>query len=199
MRKIKIIEHISLDGVIQAPGGPGEDGDYPYGGWSAPFRDPAAGEAIMAAHSKGFDLLLGRHTYDIWASYWPTAKNGFADSINVATKYVATHRPESLGWGPFEGLGRDIVEGVRSVKAKDGPDLILWGSSTLTSMLLEHGLADEVMLLAYPVLLGKGKRFFSNGTPPCKLALTGTKAVSSGTIISTYTPAGPLQTGSFES
>lgn len=213
MRKIKIIEHISLDGVIQAPGGPGEDGDYPYGGWSAPFRDPAAGEAIMAAHSKGFDLLLGRHTYDIWAGYWPTAKNGFADSINAATKYVATHRPESLSWGPCEGLptpsdterppgapglGGDIVEGVRRIKAKVGPDLILWGSSTLTAVLLEHGLADEVMLLAYPVLLGKGKRFFSDGTPPCKLALTGTKAVSSGIIISTYTPAGPLQTGSFE-
>ena len=167
----------------------------------------------MAAHSGSFDLLLGRHTYDIWAGYWPTAKNGFADSINAATKYVVTHRPDSLGWGPFEGLptpsdterppgapglGADMVEGVRGIKAKDGPDLILWGSSTLTSILLEHGLADEVMLLAYPVLLGKGKRFFSDRTPPCKLALTGTKAVSSGIIISTYTPDGPLQTGSYQ-
>jgi dihydrofolate reductase len=199
MRKIKIIEHISLDGVIQAPGGPDEDGDYPYGGWTVPFRDPAGGQAILAAHGKGFDLLLGRRTYDIWAGFWPKAKNGpFADSMNAATKYVATHRPDSLGWGPFEGLGPDIGEGVRRIKAEDGPDLIVWGSSTLTSMLLEHGLADEVLLLVYPILLGKGKRFFSDGAPPRKLALIGTKAVSSGVIISTYTPTGPLQTGPFD-
>jgi dihydrofolate reductase len=193
MRKIKIIEHISLDGVIQAPGGPNEDGDYPYGGWTAPYRDPAGREAILAAHGSGFDLLLGRRTCDIWSGFWPTVKNlPLADSLNAATKYVATHRPESLGWGPVEGLGPDIAGSVRRIKAKDGQDLILWGSSTLTSMLLENGLADEVMLLVYPVLLGKGKRFFSDETPPCKLALAGTKAVSSGVIISTYTPSGPL-------
>jgi dihydrofolate reductase len=197
MRKIKIIEHISLDGVIQAPGGPNEDGDYPYGGWAVPHRDPAVGEAILAVHGKGFDLLLGRRTYDIWAGYWPKAESSpLADSLNAATKYVATHRPDSLGWGPFEGLGQDIVEGIRRIKAKEGPDLIVWGSSTLTPMLLEHGLADEVLLFVYPVLLGKGKRFFSDGTPPRELALTGTKATSSGVIISTYTPAGPLRTGS---
>ena len=198
MRKIKIIEHISLDGVIQAPGAPNEDGDYPHGGWAASYRDPAGGEAIHAAHGKGFDLLLGRRTYDIWSAYWPKAKSSpMADSLNAATKYVVTHRPDTLGWGPFEGLGPDVVEGVLRVKAKDGPDLIVWGSSTLTSMLLEDGLADEVLLLVYPILLGKGKRFFSDRTPPRKLALAGTKAVSSGIVISTYTPAGPLQTGSF--
>jgi dihydrofolate reductase len=196
MRKIKIIEHISLDGVIQAPGGPNEDGDYPYGGWTAPYRDPAGLEAILAAHGKGFDLLLGRRTYDIWTGFWPTARNPFADSINAATKYVATHRPDSLGWGPFEGIGPDVVAGVRRIQAKDGPNLIVWGSSTLTSMLLEHGLAHEVLLLVYPVLLGTGKRIFSDETPPRKLALTGTKAISTGVIISTYMPAGPLQTGS---
>lgn len=199
MRKLKIIEHISLDGVIQAPGGRNEDGDYPYGGWTVPYRDPAGGEAILAAHGKGFDLLLGRRTYDIWAGYWPNAKNGpFVDSLNAAMKYVATHRPESLGWGPFEGLGSDVVEGVRRIKSTNGPDLILWGSSTLASMLLEHGLADEVLLLVYPLLLGKGKRFFSDGTPPRELALTSTKAVASGVIISTYTPTGALRTGSFD-
>ena len=198
MRKIKIIEHISLDGVIQAPGGPNEDGDYPHGGWTVPYRDPAGVEAILAVHGKGFDLLLGRRTYDIWARAWPTVKGGpFADSINAATKYVATHRPDSLGWGPFEGLGPDIVKGVRGIKAKDAPDLVVWGSSTLTSVLLEHGLADEVLLLVYPVLLGKGKRFFSDAAPPRSLSLTGTKAASSGLIISTYTPSGPLRTGSF--
>jgi dihydrofolate reductase len=198
VRKLKIIEHISLDGVIQAPGSPTEDGDYPPGGWTAPYRDPVVGAAILAEHAKSFDLLLGRHTYDIWAGFWPKSpSNPLADSLNAATKYVATHRPDSLEWGPVESLGQDIVEGVRHIKAKSGPDLILWGSSTLTPMLLEHGLADEVLLLVYPVLLGKGKRFFSDGTAPRELTLKNTKAASSGVIISTYTPAGPLRTGSF--
>jgi dihydrofolate reductase len=198
MRKLKIIEHISLDGVIQAPGGPNEDGDYPYGGWTLPYRDPAAGKAVLAAHSEPFDLLLGRRTYDIWSGFWPKAPSSpLADSLNAATKYVATHRPDSLEWGPFEGLGPDVVDGVRRIKARDGPSLILWGSSTLTSKLLEHGLADEVLLFVYPILLGKGKRFFSDGTPPSGLALTSTNAVSSGVLISTYTPAGPLRAGSY--
>ena len=196
MRRIKIIEHISLDGVIQAPGGRNEDGDYPHGGWTAPYRSPGGGEAILAAHGKTFDLLLGRHTYDIWSGFWPKAgKSPMADSLNAATKYVATHRPESLAWGPFECVGPDIVAGVRRIQAKDGSDLIVWGSSTLTPVLLEHGLADEVLLLVYPVLLGTGKRFFSEGTLPRELALVGTKASSSGVVISTYRPIGPLRTG----
>ena len=197
MRKIKIFEHISLDGVIQAPGGSNEDGDYPYGGWTVPFRDPAGVEAILAAHGNGFDLLLGRRTYDIWAAYWPKASGPFADSFNAATKYVATSKPENLAWGPFQGVGPNIVEDMRRMKANDAPDLIVWGSSTLTPVLLEHGLADEVMLLVYPILLGKGKRFFSDGTPPCKLTLTGTKALASGVIISTYKAAGLWQSESF--
>jgi dihydrofolate reductase len=196
MRKIKIIEHMSLDGVIQAPGGPSEDLPYPYGGWAAPHYDPAAGEAIVAAHGDDFDLLLGRRTYDIWTGFWPSApKSPMADAINSATKYVATHRPDSLGWGPVEGLGPNIVDGVRRVKAKDGPHLIVWGSSTLTPVLLEHELADEILLLIFPVLLGMGKRLFSDGTPPSELALVSTKAASSGVIISTYRPSGPLRTG----
>ena len=199
MRTIRIIEHISLDGVIQGPGGPNED-NYSYGGWAVPHADPAVGEAIVAAQGNGFDLLLGRGTYDIFAGYWPKAKQSpMADSLNAATKYVATHRPESLEWGPVEDLGSDIVEGVRRIKAKGGSDLIVWGSSTLTPVLLEHGLADEVLLLIFPVLLGTGKRFFSDGTPPRELALVSTKAVSSGVIISTYRPNGPLRTGSFDS
>lgn len=199
MRKIKIMEHISLDGVIQAPGGPTEDGDYPYGGWIVPHRDPAIGGAVVAEHAKSFDLLLGRRTYDIWTGYWPKAPSSpLADSLNAATKYIATHRPESLEWGPVESLGENILEGIRRIKSQEGPDLILWGSSTLTSMLLEHGLADEVLLFVYPVLLGKGKRFFSDGTPPREFALKSTKAAASGVIISTYTLAGPLRTASFE-
>jgi dihydrofolate reductase len=167
MRKIKIMEHITLDGVIQAPGGPNEDGDYPYGGWAGPHADPDGGEAIVAGQGETFDLLLGRRTYDIFSGFWPKApKSPMADRLNAATKYFATHRPDSLGWGPAEDLGPDIVEGIRRVKAKSGPDLILWGSSTLTPVLLEHGLVDEVMLLVFPVLLGKGKRIFSDGTPP---------------------------------
>ena len=198
MRKIRIIEHISLDGVIQGPGGPNED-NYTYGGWAVPHHDPAAGEAIVAGQGETFDLLLGRRTYDIFSAYWPRAeKSPMADSLNAATKYVATRRPDSLEWGPVEDLGPDIVEGIRCIKAKGGPDLIVWGSSTLTPVLLEHGLADEVLLLVFPVLLGTGKRFFSDGTPPRELALVGTKAVSSGVIISTYRPSGPLRTGSFD-
>jgi dihydrofolate reductase len=121
-----------------------------------------------------------------------------ADSLNAATKYVATHRPDSLGWGPVEHLGGNIVEGIRRIKAKDGSDVIVWGSSTLTPVLLEHGLADEVLLLVYPILLGTGKRFLSDGAPPRELALVGTKAASSGVVISTYRPSGPLRTGSFD-
>ncbi|MGC2766019.1 MAG: dihydrofolate reductase family protein [Candidatus Acidiferrum sp.] len=197
MRKIRIIEHISLDGVIQAPGGPEEDPNgFAHGGWSAPHADPEGGKAIMEAQGDAFDLLLGRRTYDIFGGFWPKApKSPMADSINAATKYVATHKPKSLAWGPAEDLGADIVEGVRRVKAKKGPQLIVWGSSTLTPVLLEHGLADEVMLLVFPVLLGTGKRFFADGTPPRELALVSTKAVSSGVIISTYKPSGPLRTG----
>ncbi len=199
MRKIKIIEHISLDGVIQAPGGPEEDpSGFAYGGWAGPHAEPEAGGDIVAAHGEAFDLLLGRRVYDIWSGYWPKApKSPMADSINSATKYVATHRPKSLEWGPAEDLGADIVEGIRRIKAKSGPQLIVWGSSTLTPVLLEHALADEVMLLVFPVLLGTGKRIFSEGTPPRALALVSTKAVGSGVIISTYKPSGPLRTSSY--
>ena len=192
MRKLKIIEHISLDGVIQAPGGSKEDGDYPYGGWTVPYRDPAAGKAVLAAHSEPFDLLLGRRTYDIWSGFWPKAPGSpLADGLNRATKYVVTHRPDSLEWGPFEGLGPDVVQAVRHIKAMDRPGLILWGSSTLTSLLLEHGLADEVLLFVYPILLGGGKRFFSDATSPRAFTLASTNSVPSGILINTYTPAAP--------
>jgi dihydrofolate reductase len=192
MRTIRIIEQISLDGVIQAPGGRDEGGDnYPHGGWTAPYRTAAGGEAIAAAQGRRFDLLLGRRTYDIFAGYWPKAGKGpIADGLNAATKYVATHRPDSLGWGPVEALGADIMEGVRSVKAKDGPDLIVWGSSTLTSVLLEQGLVDEILLLVYPVLLGRGKRFFADTADPRELALVSTKVVSSHVLMNTYRHVG---------
>ena len=147
MRKLKIIEHISLDGVIQAPGGPEEDtgGGFAHGGWSVPHTDPEGGKAIMAAQGEAFDLLLGRRVYDIFAGFWPKVpKSPMADSINAATKYVATHRPKSLALGPAEDLGADIVAGIRRIKEKSGPQLIVWGSSTLTPLLLD----DEAVRLA---------------------------------------------------
>jgi dihydrofolate reductase len=193
MRKLKIMEHISLDGVLQTSGA---GDDSPYGDWTAPYRTPAGRDALLAAHDERFDLLLGRRTYDLWSAFWPKAPSSpMADRLNAATKYIATHRPESLEWGPCEGLGPDIVEGSRRIKSQDGPNLILWGSSTLTSTLLEHGLADEVLLLVYPVLLGTGKRFFAEGTPARAFELVSTKATPSGVILSNYKVIGPLKTG----
>jgi dihydrofolate reductase len=193
LRKLTIIEHISLDGVIQVSG---NDGGFPYSDWTAPYRTPAGRDAVIAAHGASFDLLLGRRTYDAWSGYWPKAPSSpMADGLNAATKYVATHRPESLEWGPCLGLGPDIVEDVRRVKSHDGAGLVLSGSSTLTSTLLKHGLADEVVLIVYPVLLGTGKRFFAEGTPARAFELVGTQAMPSGIILSTYRVAGPLKNG----
>jgi dihydrofolate reductase len=193
MRKLKIFEHISLDGVIQV-GGTGEDGDFPYGDWSAPYRTSAGRDVVLAMYGESFDLLLGRRTYDLWSGFWPKAPSSpMADRLNAATKYVATHRPESLEWGPFEGFGPDIVQDIHRIKSHDGADLILSGSSTLTSTLLEHGLADEVMLIVYPVLLGKGKRIFAEGTPPRAFELSSTKALPSGIVINAYKAAGRLK------
>ncbi len=118
-----------------------------------------------------------------------------ADRLNAATKFIATHRPESLEWGPVEGLGPDIVEGIRRIKSQDGPDLVLSGSSTLTSTVLERGLANEVLLVVYPVLLGRGKRFFAEGTPPRSFELVSTNTTPSGIVFSAYKVAGPLKTG----
>ena len=194
MRKVRIFEHTSLDGVIQHGGGRKEDGDFPYGEWTAPYRSPAGAAAVVEAQGKRFDLLLGRRTYDIWSSYWPKVKGGpFADAINAATKYVATHRPDGLEWGPVETLGADIVEGVRRVKSKDGPDLIVWGSSTLTPVLLDQGLVDDVLLMVYPVLLGRGKRFFSDRVAARELALVSTKATPTGVLINMYRHVGSLR------
>ena len=192
MRKLTIMEHISLDGVIQHSA---DDNGFPYSDWTAPYRSPEGREAVTAAQGERFDLLLGRRTYDLWSGYWPKAPSGpISDPINAATKYVATHRSEGLAWGPVESLGSDIVAGIRRIKSLDGPGLILWGSSTLTSTLIEHGLADQVVLIVYPVLLGTGKRLFAEGTPPRALELVGTKAMPTGNIVNTYKVAGPLKT-----
>ena len=193
MRKLKIIEHISLDGVIQLAG---DDTNFPFGTWTAPYRTPAGHDAMLAAHGESFDLLLGRRTYDAWSGSWAKAPSSpMADRLKAAKKYVVTHRPKSLEWGPCEAVVPDIVEGIRRIKSEDGPDLILSGSITLTATVLEHGLADELMLPVYPVVLGKGRRLFADGTPPRALQLVSTQAMPSGIIFSTYKVAGPVLSG----
>jgi dihydrofolate reductase len=188
MRKIRIFEHTSLDGVIE------QDDGYAYGAWTTPYRTPAGLAMLLEAYGPSFDLLLGRHTYDLWSSFWPKAGNHpMAERLNAATKYVATHRPDSLGWGPAKDLGADIVAGVRGLKSQAGPDLIVAGSSTLTPVLLGEGLADEVMLIIYPVVLGRGKRFFSDTVAARELAFVSTKATPTGVLLNTYRYVGALR------
>jgi serine phosphatase RsbU (regulator of sigma subunit)/dihydrofolate reductase len=185
MRKLKIIEHISLDGVVQTTSGPGDD--FPYGDWTAPYRSPAGLQIVTDLYGKSFDVLLGRRTYDILASFWPKApKSPLGDRLNAATKYVVTHRPEGLEWGPFEAIGSDLGDSIRRIKAKKGPDIVVPGSLSLTATLLEHGLADELILLVNPLVLGKGKRFFADGALPRTFALGSTMAVPSGILVNIY-------------
>lgn len=191
MRTIRIMAHVTLDGVIQHE----NSEDFAYSNWTTPYLSPAGLEAVIQAQGSPFDLLLGRHTYDLWVDYWPQAGNSpIANGINAATKYVATHRPDSLEWAPVEDLGTDIIAGIGDLKSTEGPDLIVWGSSTLTSVLLDQGLADEVVLLVYPVLLGRGKRFFSESADPRELALVNTKVTATGVLINTYRHVGSLRT-----
>ena len=185
MRKLKVIEHISLDGVIQMTSGPGDD--FPYGDWTAPYRSPAGLQIVNELYGRSCDVLFGRRTYDLLASFWPKApQSPMADRLNAATKYVVTHRPESLEWGPFEAVGPDLVESVRRIKARNGPDLIVAGSLTLIGVLLDHGLADEVILLVNPIALGKGRRFFEGGSLPRGFALGGSRALPSGILVNVY-------------
>ena len=196
MRKIRIFAHISLDGVM-SPGGPNEDSDYANGGWTMPYRTPAGAAAVAEAQGTNFDLLLGRRTYDLWARFWPKAPSSpIADGLNAATKHVATHRPESLEWGPVGDLGADILEGIRGIKSNGDRDLIVWGSTTVTSVLFEQGLVDDVVLIVYPVLLGRGKRCFSDSADPRELAFVSTKATPTGVLLNTYRYIGSLQTQS---
>jgi dihydrofolate reductase len=188
MRKIKIAEHISLDGVIE------HDGDYTYGAWTTPYRSPAGAAMLFEAYGPNFDLLLARHTYDIFSNFWPNAGDfPMANAINAATKHIATHRPDSLEWGPVKGLGEDIIAGIRDLKSTDGPDLIVVGSSTLTSVLLGESLVDEVVLVVYPVLLGRGKRILSDTIDARELAFVSTKSTPTGVLINTYRYVGSLR------
>lgn len=188
MRKIRIFEHISLDGVIE------HDGDYTYGAWTTPYRSPAGAAMLLEAYGPSFDLLLGRHTYDIFSGFWPNAGDfPMANAINAATKFIVTHRPESLEWGPVQHLDGDMVAAVNDLKSTEGPDLIVVGSSTLTSVLLDKDLADEVVLITYPVLLGRGKRLLSDSTDARELAFVDSMSTPTGLLINTYKHLGSLR------
>lgn len=188
MRKIRIFEHISLDGVIE------HDGDYTYGAWTTPYRSPTGAAMLFEAYGPNFDLLLGRHTYDIFSGFWPNAGDfPMANAINAATKYIVTHRPDSLQWGPVKGLSENVADAIRELKSTEGRDLIVVGSSTITSVLLDQGLADEVVLITYPVLLGKGKRLLSDSIDARELAFVDSKSTPTGLLINTYKHVGSLK------
>ena len=200
MRKIIGATFLTLDGVMQAPGGPKEDptGGFRFGGWLEPVADDAINDKIGDLFGRPFDLLLGRRTYDIFNAYWPNASDdhkAIRDPFNACTKYVVTGGDQPLTWANSERVG--TIDDLRAIKQGDGPDLIIQGSSTLYPQLLKAGLLDELTLMIAPVVLGEGKRLFGDGTPPKTLKMTGYKASDGGNIVATYEPAGPVETGSF--
>ncbi len=211
MRKIVTGASVSLDGVMQAPGGPEEDptGGFEFGGWIPPYWDDVIGAALGETFSAPFDLLLGRKTYDIFAAHWPYVQldpkasdfnelnMNIARQFNGVTKYVATHRPETLAWQNTRSLGDDIVATLRRLKSEDGPILLTQGSTGLIQTLLQHDLIDELRLLTFPLVLGRGKRLFGNGATPAGLTLRRSTISPNGVIIATYERAGAVKTGSF--
>ncbi|TJV40287.1 MAG: dihydrofolate reductase [Mesorhizobium sp.] len=199
MRKIIAATFVSLDGVMQAPGGPEEDpvGGFKFGGWTFHYFDEVGGAAMDELFSKPFALLLGRRTYDIFAAYWPYQKDPIADAFNPASKYVATHRPDTLTWQNTQWLGEDIVAALRRLSQEDGPDLLIQGSGDLIQTLLANGLIDEIRLMIFPLLLGKGKRLFGDDAMPAAFKLAKSQTTSTGVIIATYERAGEIEVGSF--
>ena len=209
MRKIIAGAFLSLDGVMQAPGGPQEDpsGGFEYGGWTWTYWDDAIAAVMSEGFEAPFDLLLGRKTYDIFAAYWPYVeadatqgcfKADVAQVFNRVTKYVATHTPKTLQWQNSQGLGEDIVATLRDLKQQDGPDLLVQGSSVLLQTLLANDLIDELRLLIYPLSLGKGKRLFGEGALPAAYRLVKSSTSPSGVLMATYERAGDIQIGSFD-
>lgn len=211
MRKIIAVEFVSLDGVIQAPGGPEEDtsGDFKFGGWLAPYADQAATEALTITYGEPYDLLLGRRTYDIFAGYWPkvAAKSEadgfsegdlkFAREFDACTKYVATHSPKTLNWQHSQDLGSDIVQSVNMLKNESGKILLVVGSSDLLHTLLKNDLVDELHLHISPVILGKGKRLFDENSKPRSLRIIRSVVSSTGVLLMNYGRDGEVKTGSF--
>ena len=199
MRKIIVLEHISLDGVIQAPGGPEEDTSdgFAYGGWAAPFvDDDAIGAAVKKMLDMPIDLLLGRKTFDIWAAFWPQ-HGDIWPNVNTATKYVASNTMTSSEWQPSVFLNGDVAKKVAELKQEEGPDLHVWGSGNLLQTLMKHDLVDNFWLMIYPITLGEGKRLFAEGTIPAAFKVTESTVGSSGVIIVNYERAGAVQTGSY--
>ncbi len=198
MRKIVVLSFITLDGVMQAPGGPEEDvsGDFKFGGWTVPYFDEFLGEVMDEQMGKPFDLLLGRKTYDIFAAYWPD-HNEEGESLNKARKYVASHRDLELKWENSFLLKGDIAEEIKNLKARDGPDLQVHGSGELIQILLENDLIDELWLKIFPIVLGSGKKLFGEGTIPASFSLEEITSSPSGVIVAKYKRSGEVKTGSF--
>ena len=197
MRKIIVLEHISIDGVIQAPGGPEEDpsGGFAYGGWISPYSDEILGTALRKQMNSQFDLLLGRKTFDIWEPYWP--KHGDVwPNVNKATKYVASNSRTSSEWQPSVFLNGDIPEKVARIKGQQGADLHVWGSGNLLQTLIKHDLVDVFWLMVYPITLGAGKRLFADGTIPAAFKVRESTVGSNGVIVVNYERAGAITTGS---
>jgi len=205
MRKIIVSAFVSLDGVMQGPGGPEEDrtGGFEYGGWVAGYFDEVVGTAMGEIFAAPYDLLLGRTTYDIFAAHWPRITDpsqpdfAIAEQFNRITKYVATHRPESLGWQNSRALGPDPVAALRELKQTDGPVLLTQGSSDFVQTLFAHDLVDELRILTFPIVLGPGKRLFGAGAKPAGFRLASSKVSPNGVVIAAYARAGAVKTGSF--
>jgi len=202
MRKLIVAEQISLDGVIQSPGGPKEDpsGEFHLGGWVVPYADEAIGKNLQDLLSQPFELLLGRRTYDIWAAYWPhvRAGNAIADSFNRVPKHVATHRSDTLAWQHSHALKGDLADAVRVLKDKDGGNLLTWGSGDMVCQLLAAGLVDELRLLIFPVVLGRGKRMFGDNAQPSAFTLASSISSRSGVLVTRYVRSGEVRTGEFK-
>ena len=197
MRKIVVFMMISLDGVMQAPGGPDEDasGGFKYGGWTAPYGDKSFGEILKKELSTSFDLLLGRKTYDIFAAYWPKQTGFIADPFNKAKKYVVSNEATGLTWKESILINGDVAAKIKALKKENGPTFHVWGSSVLIQTLLKNDLVDELRLRIYPVTLGSGKRLFAEGTIPAAFTLIDSQALPSGVILSNYKRAGEIKTG----
>ena len=195
MRKIIAITQVTLDGVMQGPGGPEEDSrnGFTHGGWAMPFFDEAGSQAMDETISREFDLLLGRRTYEIFASYWPNqGDNPIAKAFNRATKYVVTRTLDQIDWKPSQRLGDDVVDEIDRLKASTGPEFHVWGSGNLLQTLIAAGLVDEHHLWVFPVVLGQGNRLFENGLPAHGLTLMASRSTPKGVLLNTYRPAGPL-------
>jgi dihydrofolate reductase len=204
MRKLTVSAFISLDGVIQAPGGPREDlsGDFRLGGWIVPYGDEAIGGYVQELLSKPFELLLGRCTYDIFAAHWPqvpagSPSRGIADLFNSVRKHVATHRPKTLEWQNSHALEGGLADALRVLIHDDGADLLTFGSANMVRQLLAAGLVDELRLLVYPVILGRGKRLFGDDAAACAFRLVQSVGTSRGVIITRYLRDGEVRTGAF--